>query len=34
MLQRLQQRMEKKVAVQETEPDLMSFYPEAEDGMA
>ncbi|KAL2078092.1 hypothetical protein ACEWY4_025777 [Coilia grayii] len=31
MLQRLQQRMEKKVVVQETEPDLMSFYPELED---
>ncbi|XP_041939730.1 male-specific lethal 1-like 1 [Alosa alosa] len=31
MLQRLQQRMEKKVAIQETEPDLMSFYPETED---
>lgn len=33
MLQRLQQRMEKrKINVQEIEPELLSFYPEIDDG--
>lgn len=34
MLQRLQQRMEKKkVNVQETKPEVSSFYPDPESGM-
>ncbi|XP_030649551.1 male-specific lethal 1-like 1 [Chanos chanos] len=31
MFQRLQQRMNKRKVVQESEPELLSFYPEAED---
>lgn len=33
IFQRLQQRMNKKKAIPEPEPHLLSFYPEAEDGM-
>lgn len=34
MLQRLQQRMEKrKLNIQECEPEISSFYPDADDGM-
>lgn len=32
MFQRLQQRMNRKKVVQETEPELSSFYPDTEDG--
>lgn len=32
MFQRLQQRMNRKKIVQETEPELSSFYPDTEDG--
>ncbi|XP_072549581.1 male-specific lethal 1-like 1 [Salminus brasiliensis] len=31
MFQRLQQRMNKRKVIQESEPELLSFYPEAED---
>ncbi|KAG9264398.1 male-specific lethal 1-like 1 isoform X1 [Astyanax mexicanus] len=31
MFQRLQQRMDKRKVIQESEPELLSFYPEAED---
>lgn len=34
MFQRLQQRMNKQKVIQESEPELFSFYPEAEDGMS
>lgn len=34
MFQRLQQRMTKQKAIQESEPELLSFYPNAEDGMS
>lgn len=34
MFQRLQQRMNKQKVIQESEPELLSFYPEAEDGMS
>lgn len=34
MFQRLQQRMNRKKVVQETEPDISSFYPDTEDGTA
>lgn len=34
MLQRLQQRMEKrKLNIQESEPEIASFYPDSDDGM-
>lgn len=32
MFQRLQQRMNRKKVVPETEPELSSFYPDTEDG--
>lgn len=32
MFQRLQQRMNRKKSVQESEPELSSFYPDTEDG--
>ena len=32
MFQRLQQRMNRKKIVQETEPEVSSFYPDTEDG--
>lgn len=32
MFQRLQQRMNKRKGIQESEPEVFSFYPEAEDG--
>lgn len=32
MFQRLQQRMNRKKIVPETEPELSSFYPDTEDG--
>lgn len=32
MFHRLQQRMNKKKIIQETEPELSSFYPDTEDG--
>lgn len=34
MFQRLQQRMNRKKVVPESEPELSSFYPDTEDGMA
>lgn len=34
MFQRLQQRMNKQKVIQESEPELLSFYPETEDGMS
>lgn len=34
MFQRLQERMNKQKVIQESEPELLSFYPEPEDGMA
>lgn len=33
MFQRLQQRMNKKKGIQESEPEVSSFYPDTEDGM-
>lgn len=33
MFQRLQERMNKQKVIQESEPELLSFYPEAEDGV-
>ena len=32
MFQRLQQRMNKKKGIQESEPEVLSFYPDTEDG--
>lgn len=32
MFQRLQQRMNRKKVIQETEPEVSSFYPDTEDG--
>lgn len=34
MFQRLQQRMNRKKVVPESEPELSSFYPDTEDGTA
>lgn len=34
MFQRLQQRMNRQKVILESEPELLSFYPEAEDGMS
>lgn len=34
MFQRLQQRMNRQKVIQESEPELLSFYPEPDDGMS
>lgn len=34
MFQRLQQRMNRRKVIQESEPELLSFYPDPEDGMS
>lgn len=34
MFQRLQQRMNRRKVIQESEPELRSFYPDPEDGMS
>lgn len=34
MFQRLQQRMNRRKVIQESEPELLSFYPDLEDGMS
>lgn len=34
MFQRLQQRMNRKKVIPESEPELSSFYPDTEDGTA